>query len=74
MLLENELGSLEAWLEVSDAVRPGVVAIAGRWWRHPTETAAVGNLLVPASWSPGGQPAYNDCFVTVSAVVEAPPA
>ena len=48
-------------------VRPGVVSLPGKWWRHPADTSAVANLLTPSLWSPGGQPAYNDTFVSVAA-------
>ncbi|MBW3670171.1 MAG: alkaline phosphatase family protein [Acidobacteria bacterium] len=33
----------------------------------PEGTGAVANLLTPSSWSPGGQPAYNDTVVEVVA-------
>jgi len=55
---------------VGTSIRPGVVALTGKWWSHPTETGAVANFLTPSSWAPGGQPAYNDTFVDV---IAAPP-
>lgn len=64
----NEQGTITTRIHVSDAIRSGVVALPGRWWSHPTETAAVTNFLSPPAWSPGGQPAYNDIFVDVTAV------
>jgi anaerobic selenocysteine-containing dehydrogenase len=63
----SEGAELQVWLRVTDEVRPGVVALPGKWWGHPAETSAVANLLTPSAWSPGGQPAYNDTFVTVVA-------
>jgi anaerobic selenocysteine-containing dehydrogenase len=62
--------AIHAWLRVTADVRPGVVALPGKWWGQPEETGAVANLLTPSLWSPGGQPAYNDTFVQVTA---APP-
>jgi anaerobic selenocysteine-containing dehydrogenase len=58
---------LRVWLRVTDEVRPGVVSLPGKWWADPEETGAVSNLLTASTWSPGGQPAYNDTFVTVAA-------
>lgn len=66
----NGLADVPVWLRITDAVRPGVVALQGKWWSEPAETGAVANLLTPSLWSPGGQPAYNDCFVTVTALRE----
>jgi len=67
VLVKNQQGALRAWLHVTEDIRPGVVALPGRWWGFPPETGAVGNLLTPSSWSPGGQPAFNDTFVEVVA-------
>jgi anaerobic selenocysteine-containing dehydrogenase len=63
--LRNAQGSVHATLRVSDAVAPGVVSLPGKWWSLPEEAGAAANLLGPSSWSPGGQPAYNDTFVEV---------
>jgi len=63
--IRNTGGEIHAWVQVTDRVRPGVVALPGKWWSRPAETGAVGNLLTPAVWSAGGQPAYNDTFVEV---------
>lgn len=65
--LENERATVRAWVRVSDAVRPGVVSLTGKWWSVPEEAGAVGNLLTPSSYTPGGQPTYNDTFVSVRA-------
>ena len=67
IVLRNERGEIRAALAVTDVISAGAVALAGRWWSEPTETAAVTNLLSTSSWSPGGQPAYNDTFVEVEA-------
>ncbi len=64
--VKNSQGELNVWLKVTDTVRPGVVALPGKWWSLPAETGALANLLTPSAWSPGGQPAYNETFVEVS--------
>lgn len=65
--LANTQGWVDATLSVSDGILPGVAALEGKWWSQPEKTAAVGNLLTPSTWSSGGQPAYNDTFVTITA-------
>lgn len=67
VVLRNERGAIPATLHVTDAMLPGVVALPGKWWSTAGEEGAVANLLSPSSWSPWGQPAYNDTFVVVSA-------
>jgi anaerobic selenocysteine-containing dehydrogenase len=68
----NERATLRAWLEVTDAVCAGVVALPGKWWGRAEELGAVANLLTAPAWSPGGQPAYNDTFVSVTGPFGAP--
>jgi hypothetical protein len=51
---------------LTDAVCAGVVLLPGKWWGRAGELGAVANLLTASAWSPGGQPAYNDTFVTVA--------
>lgn len=58
--------SLTACLVITDEIRPGVVSIEGKWWNRTDGPGAVVNLLVPPCWTPAGQPAYNDVFVTVA--------
>ena len=70
--ISNDRAVLHAHVHVTDAVRPGVVALPGKWWGEPGETGAVANLLTPSAWSPGGQPAYNDTYVFVSAATSIP--
>jgi anaerobic selenocysteine-containing dehydrogenase len=65
VIVRNSQGAIRAWLHVTDDIRPGVVSLPGKWWSFPTETGAVGNVLTPSSWSPGGQPAFNETFVDV---------
>lgn len=66
--IRNERGEIRTELQVTDVIRPGAVTLIGKWWSEPQETAALSNMLTPSSWSNGGQPAYNDTFVTVVAV------
>lgn len=61
--ISNAQGAIPATLRVTDAVVTGVVSLPGKWWG--TLDGAVSNLLSPAAWSPGGQPAFNDMFVEV---------
>lgn len=61
-------GSLEARIEVTARVRPGVVVMEGKWWRGLDGAEAVVNRLAPARWTPSGQPAYNDIFVDLTLV------
>ena len=67
VVLSNERGEIRTALSVTDVIGAGAVALAGKWWSEPAETSAMANLLSPSSWSPGGQPAYNDTFVEVDA-------
>lgn len=66
--ISNHQGAINTALHVTDSVRPGVVALPGKWWSQPAETGAVANILSPSEWSPGGQPAYNDIFVNVTTI------
>ena len=68
LVVKNQQGRITAWLHVTEDIRPGVVALPGKWWSFPPKTGAVANVLTPSSWSPGGQPAFNDTFVEVAAV------
>lgn len=63
--ITNSRGAIHAVLRVTDAIVRGAVALPGKWWGEPTDTSAVANLLTPSAWSPAGQPAYNDTWVTV---------
>ena len=55
--------SLSLRLAVSPEVGPGYVALDGKWWNDE----AGANELTSSLWSPAGQPAYNDAYVTVEA-------
>jgi anaerobic selenocysteine-containing dehydrogenase len=66
--ISNQRGEVRANLQVSDTIVAGAVTLVGKWWSEPAETAALANMLTPSLWSAGGQPAYNDTFVSVEAV------
>ena len=70
--ISNERGEIRVQLLVTDVIRSGAVTLVGKWWSQPRETAALSNILTPSRWSAGGQPAYNDTFVTVAAAAPAP--
>jgi len=55
--------SLSLRLAVSPEVRSGYVALDGKWWNDE----AGANELTASLWSPAGQPAYNEVYVTVEA-------
>lgn len=57
--------SLALVLAVGESVRPGVVALDSKWWNGD----AAANALSSPRWSPGGQPAYNEVYVTVESAV-----
>ena len=64
--LSDGRASFTAVLKVSDGVRPGIASFEGKWWENGAEDAPGMNRLTPSLWSPAGQPAYNEVFVTVS--------
>jgi anaerobic selenocysteine-containing dehydrogenase len=64
--LSDGRASFTAQLKVSDAVRPGIASFEGKWWENGAEDAPAMNRLSSSLWSPAGQPAYNEVFVTVS--------
>jgi len=61
----HDRAEIEATLRSTKSIRPGVIALEGKWWSHPQDTAAVANVLAKSAWSRAGQPAYNDIFVHV---------
>ena len=65
--VRNGAEELRLILAVSNAVRPGVATLEGKWWDGDQADAVPMNRLSPSRWSPAGQPAYNEVFVTVTA-------
>lgn len=57
--------SIEAVLKLSDTLRPGIVSLEGKFWDGDDPSAAPMNRLTASNWSPAGQPAYNETYVTV---------
>ena len=69
--VRNGAEELRLILAVSNAVRPGVATLEGKWWDGDQADAVPMNRLSPSRWSPAGQPAYNEVFVTVTAAIGA---
>jgi anaerobic selenocysteine-containing dehydrogenase len=65
VVLRGGSARIEAVLKVSDAVRAGILSLEGKWWDRDDPSAAAMNRLTPSAWSPAGQPAYNETYVTV---------
>ncbi len=65
IIIRNGQGTLSTDLNISENIRPGTVSLTGKWWSMTDNGDAVGNFLVPAAWSPTGQPAFNDVLVQV---------
>lgn len=64
--IENDQGSVEAWLAVSDRIVAGVVSLPGKWWSDPAHGGGLANVLTPHRHTKAGQPQYNDTFVRVT--------
>jgi anaerobic selenocysteine-containing dehydrogenase len=63
----NPQGEIRAWLALTDSVRPGLVALPGRWWHTGPGAGAVANVLTTSRFGGVDQtPAYNECFVEVA--------
>jgi len=67
VILRRESASIKAVLKVSDTLRSGIVSLEGKWWDGDDPSAAPMNRLTLSRWSPAGQPAYNETYVTVEA-------
>jgi anaerobic selenocysteine-containing dehydrogenase len=65
--VRNGAAELRLTLAVSDSVRRGVATFEGKWWDGGESQATPLNRLTASCWSPAGQPAYNEVFVTVTA-------
>jgi anaerobic selenocysteine-containing dehydrogenase len=60
-------GSLTLALKFNPDVAKGIAILEGKWWREPADTSAPMNRLTSSLWSPAGQAAYNETYVTVEA-------
>jgi anaerobic selenocysteine-containing dehydrogenase len=67
VILRRESASIKAVLKVSDTLRSGIASLEGKWWDGDDPSAAPMNRLTLSRWSPAGQPAYNETYVTVEA-------
>jgi anaerobic selenocysteine-containing dehydrogenase len=67
VVLKRGSTGIEAILKVSDAIRSGILALEGKWWDGDDASAPAMNRLTQSSWSPAGQPTYNETYVTVQA-------
>ena len=65
VVLRGGAARIEAVLKVSAGVRAGILSLEGKWWDGDDPAAAAMNRLTPSAWSPAGQPAYNETYVTV---------
>jgi anaerobic selenocysteine-containing dehydrogenase len=65
VVLRGGAARIEAVLKVSDGLRAGILSLEGKWWDRDDPSAAAMNRLTPSAWSPAGQPAYNETYVTV---------
>jgi anaerobic selenocysteine-containing dehydrogenase len=53
-------------LVLSDTVCEGIITLEGKWWEEGDAAATPLNRLTPSAWSPAGQPAYNDTWVSIA--------
>ena len=65
VVLRGAASQLKAVLKVSDGLRAGVLSLEGKWWDGDDPAASAMNRLTSPLWSPAGQPAYNETYVTV---------
>ena len=65
VVLRGGAARIEAILKVSDGLRAGILSLEGKWWDWDDPAASAMNRLTAPLWSPAGQPAYNETYVTV---------
>ncbi len=67
--VQNQLGELEVVVEVTGAIRPGVVLLPKGLWRSATASSWTSNVLIPDHVAEVGLGAcYNDARVEVTGV------
>jgi anaerobic selenocysteine-containing dehydrogenase len=64
-LVRNGATIMRVAVKVTDTILPGLAVLEGKWWGEDDAASAQMNRLTEARFSPRGQPAYNDTFVTV---------
>ena len=62
----NGAANMQLPLRVTDTIRPGCAVLEGKWWSGDADQSAEVNRLTPARWSPLGQPAYNETWITIA--------
>ena len=62
----NGVERMRLVLRITSTILPGLAALEGKWWGDDSEDSAAMNRLTPPGWSPAGQPAYNETFVTLA--------
>jgi anaerobic selenocysteine-containing dehydrogenase len=67
VIVRSGSGELRLSLKVGESVPDGLAFLEGKWWAVPDDATAPANLLSDRRWSPKGQPAYNEIFVTIEA-------
>ena len=67
----NDRGAFHAWAEVSERIRPGVVAAPSVWWRKLSGDGENANAVTSQALTDlGDGPTFYDCLVEVAAVAE----
>ncbi|MCX7168941.1 MAG: molybdopterin oxidoreductase family protein, partial [Proteobacteria bacterium] len=63
----NDRGAFHAWAEVTERIRPGVVAAPSVWWRKLSGDGENANAVTSQALTDmGGGPTFYDCLVEVS--------
>ncbi len=64
--IANDRGAFHAWAEVSERIRPGVVAAPSIWWRKLSGDGENANAVTSQALTDrGGGPTFYDCLVEV---------
>ncbi len=65
--IANDRGAFHAWAEVTDRIRPGVVAAPSIWWRKLSGDGENANAVTSQALTDmGGGPTFYDCLVEVA--------
>ncbi len=64
-VVRNGKTKMRLAVKVTDTILPGLAVLEGKWWGDDDDGNALMNRLTDAQFSPKGQPAYNDTFVTI---------
>lgn len=72
VMVRNGKTKMRLTVKVTDTILPGLCVLEGKWWGDDDDGNALMNRLTDARFSPQGQPAYNDTFVTIERMASAP--